>query len=522
MANDSNSERQAGRNSKWPELPVGFGRLMLRFDDKAAAYLERELPSTDVSAWKPSLLRDADAGDAVAQFLLGASYYLGHADLEGGETDTAKWIRESAELGHAEAQYVLGAWYHFGEGVQGDYKKAMEWYRKAADQGSVEATYSIGNCSYEHELEGDVDIAEAILWYRDRAEQGDAVAQFNLGLCSFYNIGVAADYCEAVKWYRKAAEQGHKGAQYMLYLCCSNGLGGNEDSGEAIMWYNRYWYNREWYRKPTGLGDAASLISSILYGEGAPKKEAEAVTWYRKAAEQGHMDAQYQLGDCYYCGNGVDEDEVEAVKWYRMAAAQGHKQAIAQLGAFEDVKEEEEEEEEDEDEDEGFERQRTAKVAVLAMQGDMYAQYRIGELYHYGGPGVPRDYTNAAKWYRKAADQGDAAAKYKLGLLKKRADRVAKAKSDAANPENAEAQYKLGRCYLYGWGVGKNNSEAVKWFRKAAENGLAAAQYHSGMCYDSGNGVAMDKGEAAKWYYKAADQGHADARKRLAELAGRF
>ena len=54
---------------------------------------------------------------------------------------------------------------------------------------------------------------------------------------------------------------------------------------------------------------------------------AEAAKWYRKAAEQGHSEAQYQLGECYYCGHGVDKDYNEAVKWFRKAAEQGNSDA---------------------------------------------------------------------------------------------------------------------------------------------------------------------------------------------------
>ena len=51
---------------------------------------------------------------------------------------------------------------------------------------------------------------------------------------------------------------------------------------------------------------------------------AEAIKWYRKAAEQGYAIAQNNLGDCYYYGNGVERDCVEAIKWYRKAAEQGY------------------------------------------------------------------------------------------------------------------------------------------------------------------------------------------------------
>jgi len=57
--------------------------------------------------------------------------------------------------------------------------------------------------------------------------------------------------------------------------------------------------------------------------------------------------------------------------------------------------------------------------------------------------------------------------------------------------------------------------EAVKWFRKAAEQGLAPAQAQLGFHYYKGEGVAKDQVEAVKWYRKAAEQGHAPAQYNL-------
>ena len=55
-----------------------------------------------------------------------------------------------------------------------------------------------------------------------------------------------------------------------------------------------------------------------------PQDYAEAVKWYRLAAEQGDADAQDKLGVTYAGGEGVPQDYAEAVRWYRLAAEQGH------------------------------------------------------------------------------------------------------------------------------------------------------------------------------------------------------
>ena len=59
---------------------------------------------------------------------------------------------------------------------------------------------------------------------------------------------------------------------------------------------------------------------------------AEAVSWYRIAADQGDADAQYNLGTMYRDGEGVPRDYAEALKWFRKAAVQGDARAQASLG----------------------------------------------------------------------------------------------------------------------------------------------------------------------------------------------
>ena len=66
----------------------------------------------------------------------------------------------------------------------------------------------------------------------------------------------------------------------------------------------------------------------------------------------------------------------------------------------------------------------------------------------------------------------------------------------------------LGNCYVNGEGVTKID-EAVKWYRKAAEQNDAEAQNDLGACYANGQGVAKDEAEAVKWYRKAAEQNYA-------------
>ena len=82
----------------------------------------------------------------------------------------------------------------------------------------------------------------------------------------------------------------------------------------------------------------------------------------------------------------------------------------------------------------------------------------------------------------------------------------------------ASAQDNLGDMYQYGYGVSQDFSEAVKWYRKSAEQGDALAQYELGWMYKLGCGVSQDYSEAVKWYRKSARQGNENAKNALRKL----
>jgi hypothetical protein len=112
----------------------------------------------------------------------------------------------------------------------------------------------------------------------------------------------------------------------------------------------------------------------------------------------------------------------------------------------------------------------------LAEQGDADAQYEHG--WEYAGDfdgGTNEDYASAARWFRKASEQG-----------------------------HAKAQHQLGRMYLFGTGVIQDYTEALKWFRKAAVQGDTSAQYNLGVMYYLGEGVPQDYIQAHMWSNLAA------------------
>ncbi len=99
----------------------------------------------------------------------------------------------------------------------------------------------------------------------------------------------------------------------------------------------------------------------------------------------------------------------------------------------------------------------------LAEKGDPRGQYGMGVLYE-NGFGVPKDLTQAAAWYLKAAQQG-----------------------------NSDAQYNLGAMNEHGVGMPVNYPEAARWYRPAAEQGDIDALSNLGVLYQNGQGVAQNK-----------------------------
>ena len=62
-------------------------------------------------------------------------------------------------------------------------------------------------------------------------------------------------------------------------------------------------------------------------GRGVPQDDAEAVTWFRRTADQGIADAQNNLGLAYASGWGVPQNDVTALVWLNLAGAQGDEEA---------------------------------------------------------------------------------------------------------------------------------------------------------------------------------------------------
>lgn len=473
----------------------------------------------------------AEHGLDKAQNNLGELYRDGNGVAK-DYAEALKWFRKAAEQNHATGQANLGYMYEYGYGVNKDYAEAIKWYRKAAEQNNTWSQNKIGDMCYNGRGTGK-DFAEAAKWYRMAAERGNVSAQYNLGLLYSDGEGVEQNYTEAAKWYQKAADKGNRGAKTSLGWLYENGHGVTKDLTKAVKLYREaaemgsasaqrnmgivyekgigvtqdYNEAEKWFKKALETNpdyqkvkdDLARLekkknprksdneesediklfdkgVDYYIGRNGISQDYAQALTYFRQAAEKGLPAAQHNVGFMYEKGLGVTQNYPEAIKWFKMAAEQGYEESQAELG----------------------------------------------EIYDMGRSGIPQNTEEAIKWYLKVANNPQShltskqmsAILHNMGTIyydKQDYPEALKWFRKAAELGYIGSQNNLGVMYNNGQGVVKDEVEAVKWYRKAAEQGSDIAQFNLGKIYRDGEGVKQNFAEANKWFLKAAEQGNAEA-----------
>ena len=230
---------------------------------------------------------------------------------------------------------------------------------------------------------------------------------------------------------------------------------GNARAQNALgdYYYDQKQYKKafSWYKKSAEQGFAQAqynLAWCYEAGEGVKKNETKAFEWYQKSADQGFAKAQHNLGICYYNGIGCDPDKYKAFEWYKKSAEQG-----------------------------------------LAN-----AQCHLGNCY-YKGKGCEQNYNQAFHWFTSASQDMQDIDLYSMSI------------------------FMIGVMYYNGEIGFGDKFTAVKYFKIAARYGFALAQYQLGCCYENGIGVKEANLEEAKyWYREAAKQGDADAIESLKRL----
>ena len=258
-----------------------------------------------------------------------------------------------------------------------------------------------------------------------------------------------------------------------------------------------------WYRKSAAQGNVdADRVLGIHSrdGVGVPRDGKVALQWFRKAADAGDAFSENEIGVAYEKGiDGLIADPAEAVKWYQKSAAQGNVVAAQNLKR---LQQHAEAQKDGADilalRDSAKTGGPAAEAAVQtlrsrAFKGEAAAQFALGTLYDpvFNFSQLVGDNVNVAlSWYRQSAAQG-----------------------------NVDAARVLGIHSRDGVGVPRDGKVALQWFRKAADGGDAIAENEIGVAYEKGiDGLIADPAEAVKWYQKSAAQGNVVAAQNLKRL----
>lgn len=344
---------------------------------------------------------------------------------------------------------------------------------QAAMNGDAEAQYKLGRLYHQNAWYDEVS-EEAVNWLERAAEQGHIEALYELGVLSSdeiaqESISLREAPTEALKLLRLAAEQGHISALEHIINIYEDGLAGvQKDPVEAAKWQLRH-DNRQ-----RELGIEVDGIDSI-----------------RQRAEAGDRPSQEKLARWFALGHApIEVNDDEAVKWHSLAAEH---QNVDESPFY-------------------YEKEREI-FSRLADRCGAQLQRSIGEMYA-RGYGVKESNVEAVRWYKLAAEKGDASAQHKLALsylhghgTTQSDDEAEKWYVRAAEQGHREAQYELALMYSNGQGVSQSDELAAKWYERAAEQGHGGAQNNLGTMYDSGRGVKQNYRTAIKWFRCAAKQG---------------
>ena len=238
-----------------------------------------------------------------------------------------------------------------------------------------------------------------------------------------------------------------------------------------------------------------------------------AIFWFNQSAEQYYPAALYALGNIYLgtkkeCQRvGIGKDVAKALEYFIDAAIHGHTDAQYRAGVIYK---------------EALNKKEALKYLIPAAQmNHREAQYQVGLIYEENF----ETQREALEWFTKAAEQESPHkdAQYRIAMMYLEGRGVPRNPATAVSWLNkaasvisigrahSGAQYRLGLMHMKGEGVIHNSRRGVELLDCAAVRGLAEAQYYLGIAYEEGHGVARDEIKALGWLTKAAEGNHPEA-----------
>lgn len=397
------------------------------------------------------------------------NYELGRAAFNANDFSKAfEFWSKAAALGDARAQNQIGNMYAYGIGVTKDPKNAFYWWGKAADQGEGYAQRNLG-LAYSEGVGVTKDFTKAAEWLKRSASQGNAEGQLAFGYAYSNGEGVPKDLSLAISWVRKSAEQGYAPAQFALGRSYIDGLGSAllPDDAMAV----------QWLQKGASQGNSdcqTSLARMYMLGRGIEKDPILAVQLWQKAADQGNDVAQSNLAIIYSKGEFLHKDDAKAAELWKASSAKGNTNAKKNLAeAYIDGR--------------GVSKDSAKGIQLLkeiGEQGGVSAYTSIGWTYMTGRGNIAKNYDLAMMWNAKAAELGDGEGASNVGLLYENGWGVPRDFTKAAewykkaislNAYSGQAEVQLGKLYLSGWGGEKSNEQARGLFSKVV-NEMPTAQ----------------------------------------------
>ena len=353
-----------------------------------------------------------EGGDAEARLVLAQLHLrgLGHADTTdlfaapvAGVTDApaaARLALSAAEDGSVEAMSLYAWLCATGQGVEKDPAAAARWYGRAAEAGHAPAKLGLGMIRL-HGLDGVTDAPMACRLVAEAAEEKLPTALYVLG--TLYEAAVPPlpfDEARAFILYREAAEKGVRNACARYGLALLKGWGCAASPVEGERWLRR--------AALAGDGEAAALVGDLQAhpNDGTPANDTEALAWYQRAAEAGHVRAMRVLGLAYRAGRGTPPSEQEAATWLERAAAHGDAESAADLARLGSAT----------GNDTGQAREAADRLLALAEGGDLLSAFNYAVCLHLG-VGRAKDPAAAIAWMRRASEGGQLNARYWLGRL---------------------------------------------------------------------------------------------------------
>lgn len=274
----------------------------------------------------------AEAGDAEAQFELGALYLYG-AGINGqlvisiDEEKCIEWWERSAHQGNLAAADALGDLLSYGDDYPINYARAAEFYEIASKGGVAWAKRRLG-WLYSNGLGLPENKSKAIALFEEASAAGDGISMYNLGCAYFGGDGVVVDWEKAKYWYQQAMKTDDEEAVTKSKQNLATIKMLESDTNPTKQDFETYLQGAELGQETGQLATAECYLN----GWGVAKDVEKAIYWFKEAAKQGNLDAQTSLGIIYTDGQLVPSDLKLAKYWLSAPVAAADTTALAYMG----------------------------------------------------------------------------------------------------------------------------------------------------------------------------------------------